>query len=86
MERKRQIHSILSLRQRDPPGLEKGDPTKPYSYNTIEQMCALSEMHDFLNVQKKIYDIENSNLNQLDLPVNHMTFIFVTTLYFPKAL
>lgn len=53
MERKRQIHSILRLRQRHLPGIEKGDPTKPFSYETIEQVFSLGDMSEFLKVPKK---------------------------------
>lgn len=75
MDRQRQIHSILRQRRGDPPGLEKGDPTKPYCYETIEQTVSLGNMHDFLKVPKKSHEIENPDFNQLDFPINHMSFI-----------
>lgn len=75
MERQRQIQSILRQWKGDPPGLEKGEPTKPYCYETIEQIVSLSNMHDFLKVPKKSYEIEILEFNQLDFPINHMTSI-----------
>ena len=32
-------------------------------------------MVNFLKVPKKSFDIENSNFNQLDFPINHMLFV-----------
>lgn len=32
-------------------------------------------MSNFLKVPKKSFDIENSNFNQLDFPINHMMFV-----------
>ena len=67
------IQSILRQRQGDPPSLEKVHPTKPYCYETIEQVVSLGNMYDFLKVPKKRYKI--SNFIQLHFPINHMTFI-----------
>ncbi|CAI9290318.1 unnamed protein product [Lactuca saligna] len=47
MERQRKIQSILRQRQSDLPGMEKGDPTKHYNYETIEAMVLHAEMRYF---------------------------------------
>lgn len=75
MEKQRQINSILRQRHADPTGLEKGDPTKKYCYETIEQILSLGNMYDFLKAPKKCYEIENSNFNRLDFPIDHMMFV-----------
>ena len=72
----RQINSILRLRQSDPPGLNKGDSSKNWCYETIEQVFSSGMMHDFGKFLKKSYEIETSDFNQLAFPINHMMFIF----------
>lgn len=47
IEKQRQIKNIVRQRQGDPPGLEKGDPTKQYCYKTIEQIVCLGEIFGF---------------------------------------
>lgn len=61
--------------QNDPPGFNKGDPKKHGCYETIEKIVSLGKMDDFRKAPKKIYDVENYDFNQLDFPINHMTYI-----------
>lgn len=75
MEKQIHIQSILRLRANDPPGLDKGDPTKVYHYENIEALVVSKEMHDFEKVPRRSYDIVNSNISQLDFPVNMMMFL-----------
>lgn len=62
-------------RQSDPPGLNKGDPSKHWCYETIEQVVSSGKMYDFRKIPKRSYEVENTNFNQLDFPINHMMFI-----------
>ena len=75
MEKQRHIQSILKLRQNDPPTLNKGDPRKLHSYENIEAMVVHGEMHNFQKKPKKSYAIDNSDLNQLDFPINKMMYL-----------
>lgn len=59
----------------DPPGLNKGDPNKAWCYKTIE-IAVLDKVEEFLKKPKKSCDIENTNFNQLDFPINHLMFAF----------
>ncbi|CAI9290309.1 unnamed protein product [Lactuca saligna] len=59
----------------DPPGLDKGDPTKHHSYETIEASVYNGVMHEFAKVPKKSFDIKNTDFNQLDFLINKMMFI-----------
>lgn len=68
MEKQRQIQSILRQRENDPPGI--GDPIEHYCYEYIEVVVVTEEMHDFENVPKKSFAMENTNFNQLDFPIN----------------
>lgn len=74
-EKQRKIQSILSQRQSDPPGLEKGDPTKHYCYDTIKASIFSRVIHEFDKVPKKSYATENTDFNQLDFPMNEMMFM-----------
>ena len=75
MEKQRQINSILRQRQNDPLSINKVDPTKPFCYETIEDIVFIDIMHDFKKIPKKSFDTENTNFNQLDFPINEMMFI-----------
>lgn len=75
MEKQRQIQSILGLRQNDPPNHNKGDPRKLHSYENIKARVAYNEVHHFEKKPRKSYSIENSEMNQLDLPMNEMMII-----------
>lgn len=75
IEKQRQINSISRQRQGDPPGLDKGDLTNQYYYETIEKIVSLRNMYDFEKVPKKSFDIINTNFNQQDIPINQMIFI-----------
>ena len=75
MQKQRQINNILRQWQNDPPSLDKGDPTKPFCYKTIEDIVFNGIMHDFEKVAKKIFDTKNTDFNQLDIPINEMMFI-----------
>lgn len=75
IERKWQINSILTQIHSDPPGLINGDPKKHWCYETIEKIVSIGKMESFCKVAKKSYDVENSNINQLDFPINHMPYI-----------
>lgn len=61
--------------QSDPPGLNKDDHSKYWCYETNEQVVSSRKMHDFRKFPKNSYEIENSDFNQLDFPINHMMFI-----------
>ena len=65
------------MRQRasDPPTMNKGDPAKLYSYETIESKVVGREMYEFEKKPKRSYDIANSDNCQLDFPINKMLFI-----------
>lgn len=75
MEKQRQIQSIQRLRENDPPFMEKEDPKKLYNYENIEARVSYNPMHFFEKKPKKSYSIENSDISQLDFPVNEMMFI-----------
>lgn len=75
MEKQRHINSILRQSQGDPLILEKGYPTKQYCYETIELIVSLGNIYEFEKIPKKSYEIENSDFNHLDLPINHMMFV-----------
>ena len=79
MEKQCHIQSILMLRVNDPPTINKGDPLKLHSYENIEARVAYNEMYEFENKPRKIYAIENSDMNQLDFHINEM--MFLTTQY-----
>ena len=55
--------------------MDKGDPKKHYSYESIESKIALNRMYDFAKKPKKNYSIANTDMSQLDFPVNEMMFI-----------
>ena len=73
MEHQRQINNILQQRENDPPGLNKGEPSKHWCYEIIE-IAVLGKNDEFLKRLKKIFDIENFDFNRLDFPINHMLF------------
>ncbi|CAI9302926.1 unnamed protein product [Lactuca saligna] len=75
MERMRQVQSIMRQRASDPPSMNKGDPVKLYSYETIESKVVCREMYEFEKKPKRSYDIANSDHCQLDFPINEMLFI-----------
>ncbi|KAL7612549.1 hypothetical protein Lser_V15G06652 [Lactuca serriola] len=75
LERMRQVQSIMRQRASDPPSMNKGDPTKLYSYETIESKVVGREMYEFEKKPKRSYDIANSDNCQLDFPINEMLFI-----------
>ncbi|KAL7587313.1 hypothetical protein Lser_V15G40383 [Lactuca serriola] len=75
LERMRQVQSIMRQRASDPPSMNKGDPAKLYSYETIESKVVGREMYEFEKKPKRSYDIVNSNHCQLDFPINEMLFI-----------
>lgn len=75
MEKQRVIQSIMRLRASDPPGMNKGGPSKHYNYETIEVKVASNHMYAFLKKPKQSYIVANSDMNQLDFPVNEMMFI-----------
>ncbi|CAI9265114.1 unnamed protein product [Lactuca saligna] len=75
MEKQRQIQSILCQRENDPIGLNKGDPSKHYTYEYIEALFVKGEIHNFEKLPKKSYDTENTNFNKLDFPINQMIFL-----------
>ena len=60
LERMRQVQSIMRQRASDPPTMNKGDPAKLYSYETIEAKVVGREMYEF-EKQKRSYDIANSD-------------------------
>lgn len=68
LERQRQINNIIFDRENDPPGLNKGDPNKRWSYEMIV-IVVLGKNDEFLKRPKKIFETENSNFNQLDFPI-----------------
>ena len=63
LERIRLVHNIMTQRVRDPPGMNKCDPSKHYNYETIEANVVSGFMHEFSKVPKKRFDIENSDFN-----------------------
>ena len=65
----------MRQRQGDPQGHDKGNPTKQCCYEIIKEVVSLGNMYDFEKFQKKSYEIENIDFNQLDFPINHMMFI-----------
>ncbi|KAL7586161.1 hypothetical protein Lser_V15G40639 [Lactuca serriola] len=75
LERMRQVQSIMRQRASDPPSMNKGDPAKLYSYETIESKVVGREMYEFEKKPKRSYDIANSDHCQLDFPINEMLFI-----------
>ncbi|KAL7591219.1 hypothetical protein Lser_V15G33877 [Lactuca serriola] len=75
LERMRQVQSIMRQRASDPPSMNKGDPAKLYSYETIESKVVGREMYEFEKKPKQSYDIANSDHCQLDFPINEMLFI-----------
>ncbi|KAL7609544.1 hypothetical protein Lser_V15G13888 [Lactuca serriola] len=79
LERMRQVQSIMRQRAGDPPSINKGDPAKLYSYETIESKVVAREMYEFEKKPKRSYDIANSDHCQLDFPINEM--MFITTQY-----
>ncbi|KAL7601073.1 hypothetical protein Lser_V15G24877 [Lactuca serriola] len=79
LERMRQVQSIMRQRASDPPSMNKGDPAKLYSYETIESKVVGREMYEFEKKPKRSYDIANSDHCQLDFPINEM--LFITTQY-----
>ncbi|CAI9263336.1 unnamed protein product [Lactuca saligna] len=70
IEKQRKIQSILRQRANNPPGIDKGDTSKHFSYEYIEAQVLTGEMHDFEKIPKKSYPIENS-----DFPINKMMFM-----------
>ena len=79
IEQMRKVQSIMRLRVGDPPTMNKGDPEKLYSYETIESKVVGVEMYEFEKKPKVSYDIANSDKCQLDFPINEM--LFITTQY-----
>lgn len=75
MEKQRQIQNILQQSAIDPPGIEKGDPSKHYFCENIEALVVTEEMHDFEKIPKKSYATEDTDFNQLDFPINKMMFM-----------
>ncbi|KAL7604851.1 hypothetical protein Lser_V15G19577 [Lactuca serriola] len=75
LERMRQVQSIMRQRASDPPSMNKGDPAKLYSYETIESKVVGREMYEFEKKPKRSYDTANSDHCQLDFPINEMLFI-----------
>ena len=75
MKKQREIQSILQQRANDPPGFDKGGPSKHFCYEYIEAQDFPGEKHDFEKIPKKSYAIENSDFNQLDFPINKMMFM-----------
>lgn len=65
----------MRQRQGDPTGLEKRDPTNHFCYEIIDHIVSLGNIQDFEKALKKSYEIETSDFNQLDFPINHMMFI-----------
>lgn len=51
----------MRLRESDPPGMEKGDPKKLYSYESIESRVAFNHMYAFENKSKISYSIANTD-------------------------
>ena len=65
------------MRQRaiDPPTMNKGDPAKLYSYETIESKVLGNHLYEFEKKPRKSYDVVNSDRSQLDFPMKEMMFI-----------
>ncbi|KAL7617007.1 hypothetical protein Lser_V15G03290 [Lactuca serriola] len=79
MEKLRQVQSIMRQRANDPPTMNKGDPAKLYSYETIESKVMGSHLYEFEKKPRRSYDVANSDRCQLVFPINEM--MFVTTRY-----
>ncbi|CAI9294418.1 unnamed protein product [Lactuca saligna] len=54
LERMRLVQSVMTLRAQDPVGLEKGDPSKQYNYETIEAKFMFDHMCSFEKFKAKI--------------------------------
>lgn len=61
--------------QNDPPGMNKSDPNKHWFYEIIEEIISIGKFEDFHKEPKKIYEVQNSDFNQDDFPINHMMLI-----------
>ncbi|KAL7592159.1 hypothetical protein Lser_V15G33908 [Lactuca serriola] len=75
LERMRLVQSIMTQRASDPPGMNKGDTSKHYNYETIEAKVAFNHMYSFEKKPKQSYFVTNTNASQLDFPINEMMFI-----------
>ncbi|CAI9270136.1 unnamed protein product [Lactuca saligna] len=75
MDKQRQIQNILRLRENDPAGMEKRDPKKLSSYKNIKARVAFNHLYAFEKKPKKSYSITNTDMNQVDFPINKMMFI-----------
>ena len=64
------VQSVMALHAQDPPGLEKGDPTKQYNYETIEAKVTFDYMYSFEKVPNKSCVVTNIDASQLNFPVN----------------
>lgn len=54
--------------------MNKGNPDKYFNFEYIEATVLSGKMHSFHKVLKKSYEIEDTNFNQLDFPINLMMF------------
>lgn len=55
--------------------MHKGDPAKHYNYETIEATVAFNHMYSFEKKPKQSYVVTNTDVCQLDFPINEMMFI-----------
>ncbi|CAI9262583.1 unnamed protein product [Lactuca saligna] len=75
LEKRRKHQSIMAIRAQDPSKHDKGDPSKQYNYESIEDKVMFDHIYSFEKIPKKSYVVTNYDSSQLDFPMNDMMFI-----------